>query len=157
MLPINLNGILDSLRSPVESIFETVGAARPDIAGLFEPGAEVSLNPQPLPPIGEDDDEFGFDEMFEVAEMDFGQAGDEVSLNPQPLPPIGEIEQEFRIPEQFAAGNDGMLGLGVRNFDPLVQDGAAKLPEFDVGPLQLDLSTQPAFDMSALHSTMMIQ
>jgi hypothetical protein len=80
MLPINMSGIFDSLRSPGESIFESVTSAKPDIAGLFEPGAEVSLNPQPLPPA----------ELFASERF-----GDEVALNPQPLPPIGESRLQF--------------------------------------------------------------
>lgn len=178
MLPINMNGIFDSLKSPVESMFETASAVRPELAGLFEPGAEVSLNPQPLPPgelfatdrfgdevslnpqplppIAEDDD-FDFGEMFEDGEMEFGLAGEEVELNPQPLPPIGEVESEFRIPEQFDAENDGMLELGDSDFDFLPQDGAVELPDFGVEPLQLDLASQPVFDVSALQDNMMVQ
>ncbi len=179
MLPINVSGVLDSLRSPAESIFESASAARPELAGLFEPGAEVSLNPQPLPPgelfaaerfgdevslnpqplppFGEAAEELDFGEMFEDAEMNFGQAGEVVELNPQPVPPIGEVEPEFRIPEQFVPENDGMLKLGDRDFEFMAQERAVSLPDFGVEPLQLDLASQPAFDASAFQSTMMIQ
>ena len=102
-------------------------------------------------------EELDFGEMFEDAEMNFGQAGEVVELNPQPVPPIGEVEPEFRIPEQFVPENDGMLKLGDRDFEFLAQDRAVSLPDFGVEPLQLDLASQPAFDASAFQSTMMIQ
>jgi hypothetical protein len=179
MLPISTNGIFDSLRSPVESIFESASAARPDLASLFEPGAEVSLNPQPLPPgelfatdrfgdevslnpqplppIGEADEELDFGEKFEDAEMDFGDDGEEVSLNPQPLPPIDDVEPEFRIPEQFVPQSDATLKLGDRDFDFMAQDRAVSLADFDVEPLQLDLTSQTPFDASAFQASMMVQ
>lgn len=111
MLPINMSGILDSLGSPVESIFETASAARPELTGLFEPGAEVSLNPQPLPP----------GELFAPDRF-----GDEVSLNPQPLPPIGESELEFgRFSEdaaQFLPRGDDEVSLNPQPLPPIGED-----------------------------------